>query len=156
MGVQYLDVKVDKDGHEERTWTPQIVGNLRGVSVIDFKTVTGPLFKVEKIIECLGQVRLDRDAGIDNLKRWSETLGSLDSVEETAVKAEDAFNAFTQPDNLQLLLLINSKPEVRSEVAQLVLKCDGQKASKTDSKHFAEDYYATLRSARKNDGMRIL
>jgi hypothetical protein len=56
-----------------------------------------------------------------------------------------------------LLADLNDKSEIRADVAALVLAQQGRtNASKNDCKLFAEDYYAALRAAQKNDGMRLL
>lgn len=161
--LEYLQIKKGRyveDGkekeHVERTWTPHTVGTLRGLSIFDYPTIAGPRNMAKSIIACLPAVKLDGSAGVDKLKDWSETLGQLPLIQDATVRAEAALNDFTDIDNLRLLPLLVRNEALRAEAARYVLQRHTDEfVSKAAGRDFVRELDRELRSARKNDGMRI-
>lgn len=155
VGVRFLQIRRDEDD-VEKTWTPHTVGNLRGVSLFDYATIYEPRQQAQAIMSCLSEVQLDRSAGIKNLKEWSETLGSLDTIERATDAAEVTFSEFTSPNNLKLLLLLEPNEGVREQVALFILRRDTEEfVSKAAGRRFVVEFDKELRAIQKNDGIRI-
>lgn len=156
VGVEYLTIRKDKDS-TERTWTPNVVGTIQGYALLEPGNITTPLHQIEQIISSLDEVHINRCAGIKNLRRWAETLGQFPTTEKAVESVRSDFKNFMAPSNLKLLLLTIRNENVRTEIAELVLrKTGGDTTSQADCRRLVAEYDAELRSAQKNDGMRIM
>lgn len=157
VAVEYCYVEKDKKGREYRTWLEQNIGTLQGVGIVDFKTTLKPLNDAESLIKCLNEVRIDRSAGKDKLKEWSETLGRLNEIQTSADDAESQYRAFTRSANMQLLLLLVRNQGKRAEVARYLLRRQGNDlASLDDGRSYIAEFDASLREANKNRDFRLL
>lgn len=132
LTVIYKYVEKEKDGAQKVSWVPQTVAGIGGLPIIHFATTLAPKVAVERITKCLDEVHVDSSAGKDNLKHWSETLGTMGQVTAAVEAAEVALRNFMKRENLQKLLLLTESPAARDEMALFILRRQGNPAATTD------------------------
>lgn len=120
----YIEVGVlEKDDHgkQKTKWSTEVAGSLRPSNFLDTKD----LLNVIGICKCINlKIAQAKEKTVDTpkkqLKIIADELDKIGDCQKTVDRYSSEYVAFTEKDNLSLLLLVTSKQEEKRQLAEMI------------------------------------